>query len=120
MFHSKPQPSWPRRPKHQPVGASREILVGECRAEHFIVGAKVFDLKAALGHAGRTPSFEGEDGLALESLRQPATDRPAAQPFVFERRELSEVFEGVDLLARIPTKLRSEIDPEGAPGLGVE
>src|SRR5262249_37281213 len=120
MLDGQPQPARTRRSEHEPVGALRKKLFGERLAEHFIVGAKVFDLEAALRHAGRAAGLEGEDRLALQSLRQPAPDRPAAQPFIFKRRELPEVLEGGDLPSRLPTLPGGEIQPEGAARRGVE
>src|SRR5215813_13381890 len=120
MLDREPQPARPRWPEHQPVGAPRKVLVGERLAEHFVVDAEVVDLEAAFWHAGRSASFEGEDRLAPESLRQPASNRPAPQPFVFERRKFPEIIERTDLAPRIPTELQSKLQPEGASGLGVE
>src|SRR5262249_57178281 len=116
VLDRQPQPARPRRPEHQPVGAQRKILFGESLAEHFVVNAKVFDLQAALRNAGRPAGFEGEERLALQPLRQPAPNRPPAQPFVLERRELPEIFEAGDLRSRIPSEFGREIQPERAAG----
>src|SRR5262249_29474328 len=120
VFDSKTQPARPRWSKHQPVSTPRKIFIRQRVAEHFIVDAKVFDLEPALGDAGRPSGFEGENWLALESLRQPASDGAAAQPLIFERRKLSKVAKRVDLFSRIPTELRCEVEPERTSGLGVE
>src|SRR5262245_11186066 len=120
MLYRQPQPARPRRPEHQPVRAARKILFGERLAKHFIVGAKVFYLQAALRHPGRSAGFEGEERLAFQSLRQPTPDRPPAQPFILERRELPEVLKGGDLLSRIPAEFVSKIQPEWATRIGVE
>jgi hypothetical protein len=120
VLDRQPQPARPRRSEHQPVGAARKILFGERLAEYLIVGAKVFDLKTALGHAGRPAGFEGEERLALQPLWEPAPHRPTAQPFVLKRRKLPEIFEAGDFAPRIPAELVREVQPEWASRFGIE
>ena len=43
------QPTWPGRTEHQPIGIFWEIFVGQGRAEHFIIVAKVIDHNRLLG-----------------------------------------------------------------------
>src|SRR4030095_4936465 len=93
---------------------SREEFVRECLAEHLIVGAEVVDLQTALGDPGSSTGFEGIYGFVGKPLWEPPAHGSSAQPFVFEWWELAEIVKGMDLLARIPTEGRSEIEPERA------
>ena len=65
-----------------------KYFVGQRVAEQRVVDAEVVDGDAALGDAGRAAGLEDVDRLVGEGLGHPAAHRPAAEPFVLERREL--------------------------------
>ncbi len=46
VLHGEPQTPGAARPEHQPVGAAREVLVGQGVAEHLVVDAEVVDVDA--------------------------------------------------------------------------
>ena len=56
---------------------------------------------AALGNARRAAGFEDVDRLVRQALRHPAAHRAAAQPIVFEQRELLQVVEALHFLERV-------------------
>ena len=69
------------------------------------------------GHAGRAAGFEDVDRLVGQSLGHPAPHRPAAEPFVLERRKLSAGRRThLHFRERIELQLLLEIEPERAAG----
>ena len=94
----------------------RKILLRQRVAEQRVIDAKILDRDAALGHAGRAAGLEHVDRLVGQPLRHPPPHRPAAEPFVLERREFPQIVERADLFERIELQLSLEIEPERAAG----
>ena len=86
VLDREPQAARPRRPQHQPVGASREEFIRQRVAEDLVVGPEVVDRHAGFRGAGRPARFENEHRFALEPLRDPPLHRTAAQRLVLELR----------------------------------
>ena len=120
MLDREPQPPRPRRPEHQPVGAAREVFIGERVAELLVIGAEVAHVDARLRHAGGATGLEDIGGLAGKALGDPARHRATPEPFVLERGELLQVVVILDLGDRIERQRLRILQPEGAAGGGVE
>src|SRR5262249_49604703 len=73
-----------------------------------------------LRNARRAAGLEDVDRPAVESLRDPALHRPAAQPLVLKLGEAREIGEAPDLLARIPAGRLPVLDPERPTGRRIE
>ena len=101
------QPPRSGRTEHQPVGAFREVLVGQRRAEQLVVGAEIVAGDARLRRAGRAAGLEDEHRLAGQASRDPALHRSAAQPLVLERPQTFQVAEPLDLGPADPTRASS-------------
>jgi hypothetical protein len=101
VLNREPEPPRPGRPEHQPVGSRRKKLLGQCVAEHLVVGAEVAGVVSRFRDAGRAAGLEDVGRLVGQTFRHPATDRAAAQPLVFKRRKLFQVVEAFHLGERI-------------------
>ena len=101
VLDRQPQPPRARGAQHQPIRAAREILLRQRVAEERIVDAEILDRDAALRHARGAARLEHVDRPVGQRLGHPPPHRPAAEPFVLERRKLLQVVEGADLAERI-------------------
>ena len=120
VLHGQPQPPRTRRAQHQPVRPGWKILIRQRAAEQLVVGAKVVDGDAALGHARGAAGLEHVNRLVGAGLGHPAADRPATQPLVLERLELAKVVKRADILERVEFQPRGVIEPERAARRGME
>ena len=96
------------------------MLVGQGLRELRVVRAEVVDVDAALGDAGGAARLKDIDGFVGQTLGHPTAHRSAAQPLVFKKAELFEIVKTVDVLERVEVKTLRPIEPELAPGLGIE
>src|SRR2546426_10063234 len=85
MLDGQAQTSWTRWPKHEPIRAFGKVLIGKSFAENLIVDAKIFNVDAGFGDAGGAAGFESIDRLMSQGLGDPASNRAASEPFVFEK-----------------------------------
>src|SRR4030095_11345553 len=92
------------------------MLVGQRRAEDFVIDPEVLAVDARLGDAGRAAGLEDEDRFAGQATGHPPLHGTAAKPFVFEQIEQLQVVESRDALARIPPEFLRVVEPEGAAG----
>ena len=120
VLHRQTQPARPRRSEHQPVGALREVLLRERRAEQLVVGPEVVARNARLRNARRAARFKDEHRLAGQALGHPAPHRTAAQPLIFKRAEPVQIIESRDFLSRVEAQARGLLQPERAPRLWIE
>src|SRR5262249_47490038 len=120
VFDCQPEPARSRGPKHQPVGASREVFLRQGFAKHLIINAEVLYGHAALRHSGRAASLENVDGQTGEAFGHPAANRASPQPVVLKGWEFSQILEAVDFLSGTPPQLGGELQPERASGLRTE
>src|SRR5262245_36438838 len=88
------------------------MLIGECRAEDFVVGQEVFAVDPRFRNTRRTTGLEDIHGLPGEALGHPALNRTAAQPLVLEAAEEVQVTEARDPLTWIPSKRTRALEPE--------
>ena len=120
MLDGQPQPPGAARPQHEPVAPPGKVLVGQGVGEELVVGAKILLGHPALGDPGGSAGLEHERRTIRVGLGHPAADRPAPQLLVLEVRELRQIVEALDLTARIPPRLPRPVEPERAPGVGIE
>ena len=73
-----------------------------------------------LGIPGGAAGFKNVERFAGETFRQPALQRAATQPFVFERRKPLQILETANLTPRVPAQLCREVEPERTPGFRIE
>src|SRR5690606_716668 len=105
MLDCETQTAWASGSDHQPRTARREMLIADLAAELFVVGLVIVPADALLRHPGGAARFEDAVRLSLVGSRHPDLGLHVAEPFVLEVRELLQVGERLDLLARIPAGL---------------
>ncbi len=121
MFDGQPQPPRAAGAEHQPIGAAREFVVRQRFAEVGVVGAPIVVRDAALRHARSAAGFEDVERLIHQRLRHPATDRSAAEPFVFELGKFLDVVVRLHFFERIELQLAlGVLEPKLAAGRRVK
>ena len=103
MLDREPQPARTGWPEHQPVRARRKVLLGQSLAEQLVVDAEVFDLRPGSSGSRWFRRFQTRNGHSGEPARYPALHGTAAQPFILERRKLSQILKGANLFASGPS-----------------
>ena len=74
----------------------------------------------ALRDSGGAAGFEYVDRHSGEPARHPAVDGTSPQPFILKRRKFPQILKAANLFLRVPAQLGREVQPERAPGRGVE
>jgi hypothetical protein len=98
---------------------TREVLVRDFVAELRVIDLVIVPTDALLGHPGGAAGFKDIERGASQRRRHPHFRLEVAQPLILEMRELLQIGDALDFLARVEVLLRP-VQPEGAPGFGAE
>lgn len=96
------------------------MFIGECVAEHLIIGAEIFDLHSGFWNPRGSTCLEDIDRLSCESFGDPTLDWSPPEPFILEVRELFQILKRVHFLERIEIECLCFLKPEGRTRFGAE